>query len=218
VQVAAAAVALAAVGVLAIAIPKPAETNPVIPFDIVPPPTPTLSPLDAQSTLPLESEVGLPGRGEEPFTRTLFTSSGRVDAWRGALRQAFDRPLLGYGFGTEERVFVDRYYLHYSQRPENAYIGTLLQLGLFGLLLLLAVLAALVLRIRLVRDGAVAACAGAVVCGLVLAVSQSYLTSVGSPAMAPFWFAALLLVGATEPQAASRLGDRQGREREVETS
>jgi O-antigen ligase len=218
VQLAAVAVALAAVGVLAIAIPQPAQTNPVIPFDIVPPSTPPLSPLDVQPKLPLESEVGLPGRGEEPFTRTLFTSSGRVDAWRGALEQAFDRPLLGYGFGTEERVFVDRYYLHYSQRPENAYIGTLLQLGLVGLVVLLAVLTALVLRIRLVRDAAVAACAGAVVCGLVLAVSQSYLTSVGSPAMVPFWFAALLLVGATEPQAANRLGDREGREREVEAS
>ena len=115
-------------------------------------------------------------------------------------------------------MFVDRYYLHYSQRPENAYIGTLLQLGLIGLALLLAALVALVLRIRLVRDAAAAACAGAVVCGLVLAVSQSYLTSVGSPAMVPFWFAALLLVGATEPQAAYRLGDRQGREREIEAS
>jgi O-antigen ligase len=215
-RVAAASVLLAVIGVAAMALPQPAETNPVIPSDIVPPTTPTLSPRDVQPVLPLESEVGFPAPGDELFERTLLTSSGRIDAWRGALEQALDRPLLGYGFGTEERVFVDRYYLHYSQRPENAYIGTLLQLGIVGLALLLALLAAVALRIRLVRDAVVAACAGAVVCGLVLAVTQSYLTSVGSPAMVPFWLAALLLVGATETQAAGRFGERQRGEGEVE--
>ena len=218
VRVAGAAVLLAVVGVAAMAYPQPAETNPVIPPEIVPPATPRLSPLDVQPVLPLESEVGLPRVGEEPFERTLLTSSGRLDAWRGALEQALDRPLLGFGFGTEERVFVDRYYLHYSQRPENAYLGTLLQVGLVGLALLLALLAAIVARIRLVRDAASAACAGAVVCGLLLAVGQSYLTSVGSPAMVPFWLAALLLVGATEPQTAERLGQRERDEGEVEAA
>ncbi len=216
VRVVIAGVALAAVGVVAIAVPGPAQTNPVIPFDIVPPPTPPLSPLDVQSKLPLEKEVGFPKVGDEPFKRTLFTSSGRLEAWRGTLHQALDRPLLGYGFGTEERVFVDRYYLHYSERPENSYLGTLLQLGVVGLALLLAALAAVIARTRDVRDGAAAACAGAVVCGLVLAVGQSYLTSAGSPAMAPFWLCALLLVGATERCAAEGLDEREGGEREVE--
>lgn len=217
-RVVVAATVLALVAVVAMAVPQPAETNPVISTDIVPPATPPLSPSDAQPRLPLESEVGLPKPGDEPFKRTLFTSSGRVAAWRGAIEQALDRPLLGYGFGTEERVFVDRFYLHYSQTPENTYVGTLLQLGFIGLGLLLAVLAAVVLRIRRVQGGAAAACGGAVVCGLVLAFSQSYLTSAGSVGMVPFWLCALLLVGATERDSAGAFGKRQRDEGEVETS
>ena len=70
--------------------------------------------------------------------RTLTGSSGRTEAWRGALGLAADRPLVGYGFGTEDRTFVDRYVFFNSNVPENSYIGILLQLGLVGLLLLLA--------------------------------------------------------------------------------
>jgi O-antigen ligase len=162
--------------------------------------------------------VGFPRPGEPQFERTLFTSSGRVDAWRGALRQALERPLLGYGFGTEERVFVDRYYLHYSSVPENAYLGTLLQLGFVGLLVLLAVLAFVVARVRFAKAPLAAVCAGAVACGLLLAFSQSYLTSAGSPATTPFWLFALLLVGATTAEAARRLGERDRDEGEVQAA
>jgi hypothetical protein len=38
-----------------------------------------------------------------------------------------------------------------------------------------------------------AACAGAVVAGIVLAVPQSYVTAVGSPPTAAFWIAFFLL-------------------------
>jgi hypothetical protein len=209
------ALAIFVVSVATLEVPQPAETNPVRPFDIVPPATPSLSPQDVQPRLPLESEVGLPSVGDEPFVRSLFTSSGRFDAWRGALEQALERPVLGYGFGTEERVFIDRYYLHYSDRPENAYLGTMLQLGMVGLALLLALLVAIVVKSRFAEDGPAAASGGAVACGLVLAVGQSYLTSVGSPAMAPFWLCAALLVGATSAQR-KRLDERERDEREVE--
>jgi hypothetical protein len=202
--VAGTAVALFLGGVGLFALEHPAKTDRVLPYSIQPPPTPPLSSHDLQPKLPLENEVGFPRPGQKPFRRTLFTSSGRLDAWRGALDQALERPLLGYGFGTEERVFVDRYYLHYSDRPENAYVGTLLQLGLVGLAALVALLAYVLSRARLVTRGPAAACAGAVVCGLVLAVTQSYLTSVGSPAMTPFWLCAFLLVGATELQQRQR--------------
>ena len=208
-----AGVALALFGgaVAVLQVPQPAETNPVIRPDIVPPSTPPLSPDDVQPRLPLESEVGFPRPGEPEFERTLFTSSGRLSAWEGAIEQALRRPLLGYGFGTEERVFTDRYYLHYSERPENSFLGTLLQLGLVGLAALVALLVAVAWRVRRIRGGPTAACAGALACGLVLAISQSYLTTAGSPAMAPFWILAFLLVGATEPHG---LDDGEGSERE----
>jgi hypothetical protein len=38
-----------------------------------------------------------------------------------------------------------------------------------------------------------AACAGVVLCGLVIAVTQSYLTTAGSVIAAPFWLCAFLL-------------------------
>lgn len=209
---------LGAAGVVILELPEPSATNPTIPFDIQPPPTPPLSPLDAQPKLPLESEVGFPRPGDEEFRRTLFTSSGRLDAWEGGLRQASARPLLGYGFGTEASVFVDRYYLHYSALLENAYLGTLLQLGVTGAVALAALLAALLLRARRARTPLAAACAGTLVAGLVLAVGQSFLASAGSPATAPFWLFALLLVGRTEADAARGLREREHGEGEVEAA
>lgn len=225
-RIAGAAVVLFFAGVGLMEIPQTARTNPVIRFDIVPPTTPSLGPGDAQQLLPLENEVGFPVQGDEPFQRTLFTSSGRLDAWEGTLTQARDRPVAGYGFGTEDEVFVDRYYLHYSALVENAYLGTVLQLGLVGLGLLLAALVLVALRLaRLGRvppqiRGPAAACGGALVCGLSLALSQSFLTSAGSPAMIPFWLCAFLLVAATSRAAQPvQAGDERERdEREGQSS
>ena len=214
------ALGLTAVGIAAAQIPQPAKTNPVIRYDIVPPPTPPLSALDAQPKLPLESEVGFPRPDDEPFRRTLFTSSGRADAWRGAVEQAFRRPLLGYGFGTEERVFVDRYYLHYSERPENSYIGTFLQLGVVGLALLLGVIAIAIAQIRRARSAATAACSGVVVAGVVLGLTQSYLTSAGSPSMLPFWLCAFITAawGGSRTDASRERHDPEADEREEDAA
>ena len=75
-----------------------------------PPPPPRY--LDAEGAYPLDDDIGrpLPGGGQPTVRRSFLGSSGRIEAWKGALRQAEQRPLLGYGFGTESRVFVDRYY------------------------------------------------------------------------------------------------------------
>jgi O-antigen ligase/polysaccharide polymerase Wzy-like membrane protein len=202
-------------------VPTPASSNPVISNRIVPPVPVPFSPLEAQTELALENEIGYPTPGQPQRTRGLWDSSGRADAWRGAVRQAAQRPLLGYGFGTEERTFVDRYYFHYSDRVENAYLGTLLQLGVVGLLALLALLWSLLLGAwRAVRGSSgprrsvAGAAAGVVVAGVVLAIGQSYLTSVGSPATAPFWLSAFL--AATLAPRASRREEREGDEREEE--
>lgn len=200
-----AALAVGAVGLLALNIgitqvPQPAERDPVLhpEFGSQQP----LGPRDAQFILPLESEFGFPAERSAATSRrrSLFDSSGRAQAWDGALEQALERPMLGYGFGTEDRIFVDRFYRFYSSAVENSYVGTALQLGVVGFCLLLALLAALVARgVR--RLGVLsaharpvaAACLGVVAAGLMLAVSQSYLTSVGNPATTPFWLSAFLL-------------------------
>jgi O-antigen ligase len=134
--------------------------------------------------------------------RSFLSSSGRVEAWKGALRQAEQRPLLGYGFGTESRVFVDRYYTFVAGLPENSYVGLALQLGTLGVLALLGLVAILVLPARRAllgpRRTLVAACTGAVLAGLVLAGVQSYVYAVGNIAAATFWICAFLVPAAAD--------------------
>ena len=146
---------------------------------------------------PLSDEVG--ASGSASIHRSLFGTSGRLGAWRGALGQVAHRPIAGYGFGTEDRVFVDRYYGFDSSLPENSYIGMVLQLGLVGALAFAALLAAIAAAgARALRRAApgrleAAACASVATAGLVLAVTQSYVTSVGNVATVTFWVATLLL-------------------------
>jgi hypothetical protein len=224
----AAAGAALGLGVLLMALPPTASRNPVISVKIIPPQPVPFSDRDAETVMPLRDEISFPRPGQPQRQRSLFDSSGRFDAWRGVLDQAAERPLAGYGFGTEERVFVDRYFFHYSTRIENSLLATLLQLGVVGLALLLALLAALVVpawpaRARLPSPGrrVAAAAAGAVVAGLGLAVTQSFLTSVGSPATTPFWISAFLLAGlgvARPANGRGQLGERQHDEGEHEAA
>ena len=155
---------------------------------------------DAELLLPLEDEIGRPGKNAPPIRRTLFGTSGRARAWDAALHQVARRPVAGYGFGTEAQVFVDRYYGFDSTVPENSYIGVALQLGIAGFVAFVAVLAAVVwfgvLALRRSSGAALAAaraCAAAVAGGLVLGLTQSYLTSPGNLASPAVWIAALLL-------------------------
>ena len=147
-------------------------------------------PKDLNSELPLESEFGFPGENVETGkTRTLFFTSGRLQAWETAVEQGLDRPIAGYGFGTEDETFVDRSYLFVSEAVENSFIGVFLQLGALGRRAARRRARAAARRVvaRAVeldpeRREYAAACAGAVVAGIVLAVPQSYLTSVGQSA------------------------------------
>ena len=160
------------------------------------PPPPTRN---AESAVPLEEEIGRPRDGGEAFRRSLLGSGGRVGAWKGGLEQGLDRPALGYGFGTEDRVFADRYYVFFGTRVENAYISAFLQLGLLGLAAFVALLTALVRpaahRWRRLPWTATAA-AGALAAGLAAGVTQSYLWSVGNIATTSFWLCAFALAAA----------------------
>jgi O-antigen ligase len=191
--------ALFVVALVATQLPQPAAVNP----DLYPEfgSTPKLGPTDLNNRLPLESEFGFPGESVETGkTRTLFFTSGRLQAWESAVDQGLGRPIAGYGFGTEDETFVDRSYLFVSEAVENSFIGVFLQLGVLGVALLVVALAlplAAWWRVRSElepeRGEYAAACAGAVVAGIVLAVPQSYVTAVGSPPTAAFWIAFFLL-------------------------
>jgi hypothetical protein len=160
--------------------------------------------VDVERVYPLDNDVGrpLPGGGEPTVGRSFLGASGRTDAWRGAIGLAVERPVLGFGFGTETRVFVDRYYAFVGGRPENSYVGVTLQLGFLGLAALLGLIAVLVVGGRGARAGCAAACAGVLAAGLAIAIVQSYLYSVGNIAAATFWTAAFLFPALAAPEKA----------------
>ena len=167
--------------------------------------------VDVESYYPLGADVGrpLPGGGEPYKPRSFFGASGRSVAWTGAIEQAAGRPLLGYGFGTERDVFVDRYYAFVGGLVENSYIGLALQLGVIGLALLLALVAVLVVAGWPAFAGPgrslAAACLGVVVAGLASAAIQSYVYSVGNTATAAFWITAFLLPAIAVQSGARRV-------------
>lgn len=151
---------------------------------------------NAERVLPLSQEIGAENGAHPSIRRRLFGSSGRSQAWAGALHTWERRPVAGYGFGTEEHAFVDRYYFFDAGLPENSYIGTLLQLGIVGLALLIAAALWALARFRLSPRSA-ALLAG----GLVLGVTQSYLFAVGNDATIPVWLAWFMLAAAAARRA-----------------
>jgi O-antigen ligase len=185
-------------------IPKPLSHTPAV-HRALPASHPKPGFIDANQVFPLNDDVGrpAPGSGESFVPRQAFGSSGRTQAWRGALHQVAQRPTVGYGFGTEPDVFVNRYHLFAGGVPENSYIGLLLQLGAIGLASFLALMCVWLARGLLAlrtADRAVLGAAGAVVvAGLVAAVVQSYVVSVGDIATATFWIAAFAVATHARP-------------------
>jgi hypothetical protein len=144
----------------------------------------------------LQDEVGRPVNGNSGLiARRLFSTSGRLGAWVGAIEET-KRPLEGYGFGTADRVFVDRFYSFQGGSPENAWISTYMQLGVVGVLALAAFWLVLASGAwRTIRDGGSedAAVVGVCAAGLALTLPQAYPTSVGNVATLSVWVAAGIL-------------------------
>lgn len=193
------------------AVPSRASANPPEPTGLDPnPPGVKAAPgyIDANvSGVRLQDDIGHPGLGVADTrlrVRTLVGSSGRVEAWRGALGQVADRPAVGYGFGIEDKVFQDRYVFFNSNVPENSFIGWLLQLGVVGLAAFVSV--PVVVAVRAARAfprldarsrALAAALGGTFAAGLALAFSQSYMYAPGNNATLVVWLAALLLLALT---------------------
>lgn len=144
----------------------------------------------------LEDELGR-AEAVAPLPRLSLNASGRADAWAGAIEEGNRRPLLGYGFGVEDRVFVDRYYRFQGGRPENSLLGVYLQLGAVGLALFVALGVALVVpALRAVRylpgmeRGLAAACGAVVAAAIPLMFVQSFAYSVGNVATVTVWLSA----------------------------
>ncbi|HET8892640.1 MAG TPA: O-antigen ligase family protein [Gaiellaceae bacterium] len=132
--------------------------------------------------------------------RSLLQSSGRFEAWRGAIGQANARPLLGYGFGTENKVFISRFYNFNGAYVENSFIGIYLQLGAIGLTAFVALLAALCLAAALAIRRANAeepapTLAAVLATGIVLMLVQSYVYSIGNIVTVAFWVCSFTVAG-----------------------
>lgn len=155
--------------------------------------------VDAESVYPLDADVGqpLPGGGQPLIRRGLFAASGRLDAWGGTLHEVARRPIVGHGFGTEQDVFIDRYYRFVGGLPEDSYLGLALQLGIVGVVALAALVGVLavagVRALQATRRDVAAAGLGILVSGLAIAVVQSYVYSVGNIATTTLWLGAFLL-------------------------
>jgi O-antigen ligase len=148
---------------------------------------------NVESAFPLDSDIGALIGHLQPERRTLFGLTGRGEAWRGAIDLGNERPAVGYGFGTEGLVFVDRWVDFVGGLPENSYIGMYLQLGGVGVLALLA-LAGLVIAaaVRRRHRWEIAGPLGALAAGLILGLVQSYLYSAGNIATLALWTAAFV--------------------------
>lgn len=144
--------------------------------------------------------------GEFSLTDAASGSSGRVAAWKGAVRQGNGRPIAGFGFGSEDKVFVDRWYAFVGSRPENGFVGFYLQLGAVGLLAFVGIgLAGLGTLFRVLRRGGAdarsraAVFAAVALAGYVAAVTQSYPYAAGGIAALTLW-TALLGLAFTSPR------------------
>lgn len=181
---------------VAVASPTPRPQKPGRPI-VVPLPGTFLGSPEAQYPGRLTDELGRYQSG----ARSLFQSSGRIQAWRGAIHQADARPLLGYGFGTENKVFIDRFYSFNGTYVENSFVGLYLQLGAIGAASFVALLLALgVPAFRGARragsNDLPVVLAAVLATGVALMLAQSYVYSVGNVATVAFWVASFSAVSA----------------------
>ena len=207
----AAAVAVAAATVVANRIVQSATALPLVAASASPAPAPSATALPRAVLPPFQNELGAIPLGG----RTLFGNDGRALAWEEAFEEGSERAVAGWGFGTENGVFIERVAQFQSVRAENSYLGLYLELGAFGVVAwLLAGLATVLAVVRARRLDArarltVAGLAAAVAAGFGLGVGQSYVYSAGNLATLPFWLVAAAAVAVafrTAPSGGARVG------------
>jgi len=135
-------------------------------------------------------------------TESIPTIGGRMQVWPLALDSIKDKPIMGYGFGVEEKIFalkypmirrqVGGYYMH------NSYLGMMLQLGIVGFIIFYSPLFILLFKELSSRQDSKApplkyALRASVLAGLLCGIFESWLYSVGNAQVFPFWVMVMLL-------------------------
>jgi O-antigen ligase len=143
---------------------------------------------------------------------TIPVLGGRLEVWPLALNFFADRPIFGYGFGTEEQLLPLKgithilkgttrliFEKHFGLYVHNAYLGMLLQLGIVGFILFFVPLFILLFKeLSLRRDSPIPslryALQASLMAGLTVAFYESFIYSVGNTVAFPFWIIVMLLV------------------------
>ena len=82
-------------------------------------PAPAPKPLVRVRTAQLPQEQDEIGHPALTKRATTTLASGRIAAWEGVPRADRRPPILGYGFGTEQKVFIDRWYYFQGGTPRT---------------------------------------------------------------------------------------------------
>ena len=143
-------------------------------------------------------------RQENPRSQHATTLSSRTDKWRVGLEYFLERPLQGFGFGTEDQLFdyhdvEDNAYIRTGSYFHNSFLGLSLQVGLIGALLFYVPLGILLYREMCVsfidqHDSLRTSLLAVALTCMVAAIASSDLYSMGNTKALPFWISIMLLV------------------------
>lgn len=133
---------------------------------------------------------------------TISSFGGRIGIWPIALNLITLKPILGYGFGVEDRIFSFKHVAPLGQfvsYVHNSYLGIMLQLGIIGLVIFFTPLFILLFKeLFLKRDTPVPllrrALRASFMAGLLCSILESWIYSVGNAQAFPFWIMVMLLV------------------------
>jgi hypothetical protein len=153
------------------------------------------------------NELGTPELWYDRFNPRLSnvkTLAHRTDKWRLGLEYFLERPLQGFGFGTEDQLFsyhdvnpqdyqLSGTYMH------NSYLGLVLQVGVIGAALFYVPLASLLFyelftTRKTRKKPLLTALLSVVITCMVAAIFSSDLYSMGNPKSIVFWTSVMLLV------------------------
>jgi hypothetical protein len=141
---------------------------------------------------------------ENPRIEHITSLSSRTVKWRMGLEYFLERPLQGFGFGTEDQIFAyhgvdEMSYNRTGSYIHSSYLGLVLQVGLVGALLFYVPLGILLLKeIQVSFIGQhdhlrTSLLAVALTC-MVSAIASSDLYAMGNVKAFPFWISIMLLV------------------------
>ena len=134
----------------------------------------------------------------------LGTLAMRSQKWARGITYLLERPLFGFGFGTESQLFSFHglnkvEWIYTGGYMHNSYLGLALQVGIPGALLFFLPLALLIIRevrqeVLLSHTGVRVAVLGFVLAGMTSAIASSWIYSMGNPNGLQFWVCVMLLV------------------------